>query len=364
MGDSRKFSGPLIVALFATICMLVMLEPMRSVIMWAAILAVIFTPTNDWMKRTLNGPNRAALATLVVILLTVIIPFVLIALVTSGQISDIVSNADKIVISATNAATALVDRMPDALRREITDALNSIDVSPERIAQLVLPALNYSFSIGSNILVMFGALFAVLYVAFFFLRDGRAIMRFLSAMLPLRHGQKEILQQRVAQATSASVQGVILVAAAQAFVAGVIYALLGIEIYAVLGALTFVACLIPAIGSGLVWVPIVIYFFITGDVTKGAIMLGSGLVIIGSVDNILRPRLIAEKAALPDFLIFLSSFGGLAAIGFDGLFLGPIVAAFFVEAWKVFFGVSGRGVQVPLVAHDVQAQDPGQGPGV
>ena len=340
MSGRKLASGPLVVALFATLCMVVFLAPMRSILLWSTILAILFAGTNESLAVRLGGRNRAAAITLVLILLTAVVPFLFITLLIVGQLNELIGRSDEIAASVGQALTTWIAQVPDAWRQQIQAVIESADVSAKDVGGLVMPAISYTFSLGGNIVVFGGTVFAALYVTFFFLRDWRPIVRFLSATVPLEAGSKDILSRRLADTVSATVRGVILVAAAQAIVAGVVYWALGLSAYAVLAAITFIGCLIPAIGSALVWVPVAIYFYLVGDYASGTIMALAGIFVISMVDNILRPRLIAEKAALPDFLIFLSSFGGLAVAGFDGLFLGPIVAAFFVESWNVYLGLS------------------------
>ncbi|MFV0644922.1 MAG: AI-2E family transporter [Sphingomonadaceae bacterium] len=337
----KKSPGPLIFALLATLCLAIILAPMSSVLLWSIILSVLFGNLNEKWAKNMGGRNKAAFATVGVIMLVAIVPLLILVLLVSGQLVELISNWDSIVAQITLFISNTSSHLPRSLQNDVQHTVNSVDFSSEQIMGILKPALSASFSMGTNIAIFFGILFSTLYVTFFFLRDWRGILGFLSSGIPLSPEQKAVLSKRLSDTMMATVRGVILVAAAQSLVAGVIYALLGIPFYALLAVLTFVACLIPAIGSALVWGPVAIFFLITGQYTEALIMVGSGLFIISMVDNILRPRLIAEKAAMPDFLIFLSSFGGMAVAGFDGLFLGPIVASFFIEAWRIYLGLSG-----------------------
>ncbi len=336
-------SGPLILALIATLCLIVVLTPMRSVLTWATILSVIFFSLNEKLSDYFGSRNKGTAATLAVILLTAVVPFLIALVLVISQALELADNADQIASSANALIVKWAGYLPGDIAQTIEKRIESLDINTDEMSGLVISAVSFSLSLGGDFLILLGTMIAVLYVAFFLLRDWQNIVSFLSAMVPLEPTQKQTLAQRLADTTLATVRGVILVAALQSFVAGVVYWMLGLEAYAVLAVITFAGCLIPAVGSGLVWVPVAIYFLITGDITKGIAMVFCGLVVIGMVDNFLRPRLIAERSALPDFLIFLSSFGGLAIAGLDGLFLGPIVAAFFVESWNVYFATTEEG---------------------
>ncbi len=326
------------IALIATLWLAYFFAPMGSVLMWSIILAVIFTKTNEKLAKKYKGRNRAALATVGIIVLTAIVPFIVIALVTILQLIELLNNSDELIGNMVVALNNLVTALPASFRFQIEELTQGLDLSVEQISRLVMPALSYTVSLGGNIALFFASLLAILYVTFFFLRDKDPILKFVAAAVPLNEEQKEFMSVRMANTMSATVRGVIMVAVAQSLVAGVVYALLGIKYFAVLTMMTFIGCLIPAIGSALVWLPVAIGFFLFGEPVKGVIMLLSGMFVISMIDNLLRPKLIGEKAALPEFMIFLSSIGGMAAIGFNGLFLGPIVAGFFIESWNVYTG--------------------------
>jgi predicted PurR-regulated permease PerM len=144
-----------------------------------------------------------------------------------------------------------------------------------------------------------------------------------------------MLADRFVSVVRATVKGGVLVGAAQGFVGGGIMALLGVP-NALLWAVVIALCsLLPAVGTGIVWVPVSIYLFATDGIWHGLIMAVSGLVIIGSVDNVLRPILIGRETNIPDFLVLVTTLGGLVAFGFNGLLIGPVLAGIFISCWDL-----------------------------
>jgi predicted PurR-regulated permease PerM len=132
------------------------------------------------------------------------------------------------------------------------------------------------------------------------------------------------------------VKGSFLVAVAQGLVGGVVFLLLGLGSPVLWGVMMAVLSLIPAVGSVLVWGPAAIYLLLTGAVGKGVILIALGVGIIGMVDNALRPILVGRDAGMPDYLILISTLGGLAAFGISGLVVGPVVAGLFLTVWDIF----------------------------
>jgi predicted PurR-regulated permease PerM len=139
-----------------------------------------------------------------------------------------------------------------------------------------------------------------------------------------------------AAVSRATIKGTLVVALVQGMLGGFLFAILGINAAVLWGALMAVLSLLPAVGSAFVWVPAAGILFATGHLVKALVLLGAGIVVIGLVDNLLRPILIGRDTRLPDYLVLLSSLGGLTVFGISGLVIGPIVAALFLAVWEMF----------------------------
>lgn len=118
-------------------------------------------------------------------------------------------------------------------------------------------------------------------------------------------------------------------------IGGVVFALLGIPGAALWGTLMGAMSLIPAVGTGIVWVPVALYLLFTGSITEGLILIACGALIISTVDNVLRPILVGRETKMPDPLILISTLGGIAVAGFNGLIIGPVIAAMFITVWSM-----------------------------
>ena len=135
---------------------------------------------------------------------------------------------------------------------------------------------------------------------------------------------------------SATIKGSILVAVLQGALGGLIFWLLGLHAPVLWGVVMGLLALLPAVGAALVWVPAAIYLLATGSVWQGVVLLMFGAFVIGLVDNILRPLLVGKDTKMPDYVVLISTLGGLATFGLNGFVIGPVIAAMFIAAWDIF----------------------------
>jgi predicted PurR-regulated permease PerM len=134
----------------------------------------------------------------------------------------------------------------------------------------------------------------------------------------------------------ATVKGNVLVAAAQGALGGLIFWFLGVQAPLLWAVVMAFLSLLPAIGAAVVWAPVAIYFLVTGSVWQGVVLIAFGVIVIGLVDNVLRPVLVGKDTKMPDYLVLLSTLGGMALFGLNGFVIGPVVAALFIACWDLF----------------------------
>ena len=334
-------------------------------VFWAVVLAVLFTPLFNWFERRLRGhATWAALLTLLTVLTLVVAPLVALgALVTQEAVGvyERVSSGEIDLTEPIATAEALVPRL--VLRAEELGV--DFDQVRENVAS---SALAVSQEVASRLLgfgqqaLQFTLLLAVsLYVLFFFVRDGRSLQDLLVRALPLGDPRERRLITKFAAVTRATVKGTFVIAAIQGAIGGVAFALLGLGSPVLWGVLMAVFSLLPAVGGALVWVPAAVYLLISGAWVKALILAGVGAGIMGTVDNALRPVLVGRDAGMPDYMILLSTLGGLGTFGFSGLVIGPVVAGLFLTVWEVFteeFGPADDEPKVPgLTPHQAAASE-------
>jgi predicted PurR-regulated permease PerM len=316
------------------------LQPFAGAILWAAVTAVLFYPLQRRWEPRFNG-RKNLLALTVLLLSTVIVIIPLLALVVtlaqegvhlyermqSGEI-DLVGYLERSgPIPA--PVQSLLDRVGvdfEGLKVMLKDA------SVQATRYLATQALN----IGQNTAQFFVAFALMLYLTFFFLRDGSKLVRLLVRALPLGDERELLLLNKVSTVISATVRGNFVVALVQGTLGGLIFWILGIGAPLLWGTTMVFASLIPSVGAALIWAPVAAYLLLSGELWPGVILIAFGAGVIGLVDNLLRPLLVGRDTKMPDYLILISTLGGISIFGLNGFVLGPLVAALFIAFWGLF----------------------------
>jgi len=323
-------------------------------VFWAVVLAVLFTPLFKWYRARLRGhATPAALLTLLTVLVLVVGPLVTLGALVTQEAVGVYQRVSSGEIDLTEPV-ATVERMLPQLSQRAEELGVDFDALRENVAR---SALAVSQEVASRLLgfgqqaLQFTLLLAVtLYVLFFFVRDGERLRAMLIRALPLGDPREERLLTKFAAVTRATVKGTFVVAAVQGMIGGVAFLLLGLGSPTLWGVLMGVCSLIPAVGSALVWGPAALYLILSGAWIKGLILIGIGAGVIGVVDNALRPILVGRDAGMPDYMILLSTLGGLATFGFTGLVVGPVIGGLFMTIWEIFteeFGQMDDDTAVP-----------------
>ena len=214
--------------------------------------------------------------------------------------------------------------------QQVMDGLSSAAVAASRFIA------SQALVIGQNALRITALFFLMLYLLFFFLRDGGEMVEAIIRVLPLGDERERRLFDKFSEVARATIKGTLVVGFVQGFLGGLLFWILGIAAPVFWGVIMTVLSLLPAIGSALVWLPAAIILMATGSVLKGIILIAVGTLVIGLVDNLLRPLLVGRDTKMPDFLILLSTLGGITVFGISGFVIGPIIAAFFLVVWDMF----------------------------
>jgi predicted PurR-regulated permease PerM len=181
-----------------------------------------------------------------------------------------------------------------------------------------------------------GGLFITLYLTFFLIRDGEAVARAVRRAVPLAPPHKRELFEKFATVIRATVKGSLLVAAVQGALGGIAFWFLGLSGAVLWAVLMAVLSLLPAIGAALVWLPVAAYLLLTGALWQGLALVAWGVLVIGLVDNVLRPVLVGKDTRMPDYVVMISTLGGVAVFGVNGLVVGPAIAAMFIAVWHIY----------------------------
>jgi predicted PurR-regulated permease PerM len=227
-------------------------------------------------------------------------------------------------------AVNLIERSGIGNLAQLRDALsNSILQGSQLIATEAL-------SIGQNTFDFIVSFAIMLYLLFFLLRDGAVLTARINKAIPLSMEHKHHLISKFTTVVRATVKGNIAVAVTQGILGGLIFWFLGIQGALLWGFVMAILSLLPAVGAGLIWLPVAIYFLLTGAIWQGVVLILFGVLVIGLVDNVLRPLLVGKDTQIPDYVILISTLGGMVLFGLNGFVIGPVVAALFIAAWDLF----------------------------
>jgi predicted PurR-regulated permease PerM len=188
---------------------------------------------------------------------------------------------------------------------------------------------------GQNTLDFSVNFLVMLYLLFFLLRDGRRLLARIERAVPLATNVQQRLFKNFSTVVRSTVKGNVVVAAIQGALGGIALAVLGLP-GAVLWAVTMaILSLLPAVGAALVWGPISLYLIAIGELGKGLGLIAWGTFVIGLVDNVLRPILVGKETRMPDYVVLVSTIGGMSLFGANGFVMGPVIAAMFIAAWDI-----------------------------
>ncbi len=336
------FRSFLLLLAAVTIAFIWILLPYYGAIFWGAILAIIFMPLNRRLLGKMRGRrNLAALITLLVIILIVIIPLILIS---ASLLQEGAAIYKRISAGELNMGSYF-EQIMNALPASVHDILIRFGVGDvfslrEKLSAGALQGSKFlasqAVNVGQNTFEFLIGLGVMLYLLFFLLRDGSNLARQSKQLIPLSDEHQQHLFRKFATVVRATVKGNIVVAATQGALGGLMFWFLGIQGALLWGVLMAFLSLLPAVGAAIIWVPVAVYFLVTGAIWQGVVLTLFGVLVIGLVDNVLRPLLVGKDTKIPDYVILVSTLGGLAVFGLNGFVIGPLFAALFIACWDLF----------------------------
>lgn len=329
-----------ILVALTTLAFLGVVGPFLLTVLWAIVLATIFYGLYYRIRR-LVGINRKGVAagiTSVLIFLFVIIPFLLLSVAIGNQGLAVYAQIQSGEIDVGSLVDFIENQQPG-----FWDMIGEMGISPGLVreqltsigGQVGEAAAGYAFSVGGNLINSFVQFTLMLYLLFFFLKDGRTIVTRLINTIPMGNIRERQLFNRFAQVSKATLKGTLVVALVQGSIGGITFALLGIPAALLWGVAMTLLALLPVGGSAIVWVPAAIVLAIQGSYAKAIILVIVGTLIIGLVDNLLRPLLVGRDTQMPDYLVLISTLGGITYFGLSGFVVGPTIAALFITVWEM-----------------------------
>ncbi|TFZ03888.1 AI-2E family transporter [Ramlibacter humi] len=324
-----------------TAAFLGVLAPLAGAVLWALFLALVFWPMHLRVRRLVKKrPSLAAFLTLLTIVLIVIVPLALVSASVAQQASVLYQKVKTGEFQPALSLQHAMDTLP-AWAQSILHRLDLWDLPAvlqragemvSRSSQAITSSLVGAGKVTLDFVVSF---FVMLYVLFFLLRDGAALAARIEQAVPLQpHQTRKLLAQFVA-VVRATVKGNVVIALVQGLLGGLAFWYLDVPGPVLWGALMALLSLLPAVGAALVWGPVALWMMFAGQLWEGVGLIVWGTVVIGVVDNVLRPVLVGRDTRMPDYLVLVATVGGISLFGLNGFVIGPVIAAMFLVSWNL-----------------------------
>jgi predicted PurR-regulated permease PerM len=321
-----------------------MIRPFIVTVLMAAILAGLCYPsylklgTSRLWRRLRLGNGAAAVLTILTVLFVIVVPLAGLLGIVAEQALNVSERVGPWVqqrISQRDAFDELLVRFPvlEPLEPYRDKVIEKAGVLAGRLGQ---------FLVGNLALITRGAaafifhLFIMLYAMFFFLVDGKRLLAALLEMVPMTDEQESRMAGKFLSVSRATIKGTLVIGIVQGVLAGAAFWAAGVGNAVFWGTIMTVLSIIPGVGTALIWIPAVLMLAMRGDLVPAIGLTAWCVVVVGTADNFLRPRLVGKDTQMPDLLILLSTLGGLVMFGAVGIVLGPVIAALFLTIWDIF----------------------------
>jgi predicted PurR-regulated permease PerM len=314
-----------IFGLAAYLCWLV-LQPFVGVLLWAVVLVVVFYPAHRRLAAWTGAPGTAAAFSTLLVIVTVLVPVILVTFAVGRELRGAVDYIQGGVghlmdLPVVRPLLAWLDQYVDV------DVWRSNEYVGEQLqawsSAIARPTLMF---VGGVVTALVQTVLVV-FSMFYLFRDGESLRHAVYDIVPLEYEQSHRIVARTREVIGATIYGVLAIAMIQGTLGTLIFFILGLPSPLLWGVVMFLLSMIPMAGAFLVWVPAALYLLVTGSYVKAIVLGAWGVLVIGSIDNFLSPRLVGRRARLHELLIFFSVLGGLQVFGVLGLVLGPVLAA-------------------------------------
>jgi predicted PurR-regulated permease PerM len=318
------------------------LRPFFSPIAWAIVLSVLFYPLYAFVLRYIRLPSVAAIIVLCIILMIIIGPLSYLSFVLVMEMRHLVEYAQR--IDAETVRGLMQHPVVDGTFKRLT---NIMDITKEELSKYIIDSITrfrndavvwFTKRVGDIVIGFLNFIFMVL-TTFFLLRDGPAFVKKIRDYLPFSEEQKGKITKLVEDIVISTMYGGVVIAIIQGTLGGAAFALMGIPSPVTWGVVMAVLAFIPLVGPFLIYLPAAAYLIITGAVVKGIILILFGILVISTIDNLLRPYFIENRTKMSFIILFFSVLGGIKLAGLLGVIMGPLIVALFVSVIEIFRGM-------------------------
>ncbi len=304
-------------------------------ILWSIVVSIIFYPIYGKLLLMTNKKSLSSMLSLILISLLVIMPAIAILGLIGNELINFINSSDNYTFehyAKLIPNESFINQLIGWSGLNITELTERADDFLISASKILYESVS---TISANVINFFVSLFIFVYLTFFFLKDGEKILQHCMDAFPMKNEDENFLLNEFQKTTIATIKGTVIVALAQGFLGYLTLLLIGINGALIWGAVMALLSIIPAVGTILVWLPISFILFLNGEVMDASLLIFSGVFIIGMIDNLLRPMLISKETKMPDYLILLTTIGGISIFGITGFIVGPIIASLFISIWSL-----------------------------
>lgn len=302
--------------------------PFIDVLLWAGVLVVVFQPVHRRLLARIRHPGWTATLSTLLVIVTILAPVTLITLAVVGELRDFAGRLETNPINLFDFNAPVlgpwlrwIDQYVDIERFQDPEFLRS------RLEGWTGTLANSTIGVVGGAVSVIVQTFLVVFTMFYLFRDGEAIRRAAYDLVPLQRSQTRDVVARTREVIGATVYGVIVIALIQGLLGATIFWVLGLPSPLLWGVVMFFLSMIPMAGAFLVWAPAALFLALTGAWARAIVLVAWGVLVVGSIDNVLSPMLVGKRTRLHELLVFFSVLGGLQVFGVLGVVLGPVVAA-------------------------------------
>lgn len=340
--NGTESGGFLVFLLLVTIILALVVWPFISALLWSMLAAIMFQPLYQRiLARWPTHPSRAALGTLAIIIIAVVVPAILIGSAVLRQSIELYSSMSEGELDWPGLFSSFHNALPAQLQKMLENSdyaeFSAVQQGVEQFAQESVGFIaQQAVAIGGSALAFVLSLGIGMYVVYFLLRDGKSIGSSIRNAMPLPRAVAQRLSDKFTLIIRATIKGSVVVGLVQGALGAATFWAVGVPSAILFGVLMAIFSLLPALGPAIVWAPVALYLLATGAVWQAVVVGVSGVALIGMADNVLRPILVGRDTGIPDWMILVTTLGGIASLGLSGIVLGPLAAGLFLAGWAIY----------------------------
>jgi len=339
MGNTKNSNIPFFIIMgLATVLFLYLLKPFFFPIFWAAVVAGIFRPLYRRINDRLNRPSLSTAILFLIIVLIIFLPALIIGTLVFRESLHLYETLKPDAQNIDRNFRHIIDALADNPFADLFRINRAFLV--EKTAEVVRGITNYIFvhlkELTQNTIGLIVKMAIMLYTLFFFIRDGEKFLRMAMRLSNLGMGRERFLYERFIVTARSTLKVTLIIGGIQGILGGLIFIATNVEGALTWGLLMILTAIIPVVGCSIIWAPAGILMLLTGHIWEGVLILAAGVLVISTVDNLLRPILIGKDVEMHPLLIFLSMLGGIVLFGFSGFVIGPIVTSLFLSILQMY----------------------------